>query len=185
MRLDPDIILVGEIRDVETANTAVQAALTGHLVLTSIHANDAASAIVRLMDMGIEPFLVTSAVIGSLSQRLVRKVCSECKEPTDIPTKALVDIGVPPEEVTKHTWYKGKGCDKCNNSGYKGRIAIYETMAMSRQIRESVLRGASTGEIRKTAVNQGMKTLRLSAVDKMKEGITTMEEVLRVTAAER
>ncbi len=185
LRQDPDIIMVGEIRDFETVEIAIKAALTGHLVLSTLHTNDAPSTITRLLNMGVEPFLVASSILLICSQRLVRKVCSECKEPFDIPTKALIDIGVPPEEATKHAWYKGKGCDRCNNTGYKGRVAVFETMAMSRQIKGAVLSGASTGEIRRTAMDQGMKTLRLSAIDKMKEGITTMEEVLRVTAAER
>jgi type IV pilus assembly protein PilB len=185
LRQDPDIIMVGEIRDFETVEIAIKAALTGHLVLSTLHTNDAPSTITRLLNMGVEPFLVASSILLVCSQRLVRKICSECKEPFDIPAKALTDLGLSSEEATGYKWYKGKGCDRCNDTGYKGRIAVFEAMPLSRQIREAVLSGASTSEIRRTALEQGMKTLRMSAIDKMKEGITTMEEVLRVTAAER
>ncbi|UCD84457.1 MAG: type IV-A pilus assembly ATPase PilB [Deltaproteobacteria bacterium] len=185
LRQDPDIIMVGEIRDFETVEIAIKAALTGHLVLSTLHTNDAPSTITRLLNMGVEPFLVASSILLICSQRLVRKVCPDCREAVDIPPKALIDLGVPSEEVASHTWYKGRGCDRCNNTGYKGRVAVYETMPLNRQIRECVLSGASTGEIRRTALDQGMKTLRMSAIDKMKEGITSMEEVVRVTAAER
>jgi type IV pilus assembly protein PilB len=182
LRQDPDIILVGEIRDFETAEIGIKAALTGHLVLSTLHTNDAPSSVSRLLNMGIEPFLVASAVILIGAQRLCRKMCQECKEVLDVPPQVLLDLGVHPDEVPSFTVYRGAGCRTCNNTGYKGRIAVYEIMTMTEELREFVLNGASTLELKREAVRQGMKTLRMSSVTKLKEGVTTVEEVVRMTA---
>ncbi|MFH0933013.1 MAG: type IV-A pilus assembly ATPase PilB [Nitrospirota bacterium] len=181
LRQSPDIIMVGEIRDFETAEIAVKAALTGHLVLSTLHTNDAPSSISRLLNMGIEPFLVSSSIILIMAQRLVRKVCTKCKEEEAIPEAALLKIGFSEEDAKTVKCYRGKGCSACNGSGYKGRIALYEIMPVGSEIKELVLEGASADEIKKTAVKLGMKTLRMSGINKIKEGITTVEEVLRVT----
>lgn len=181
LRQDPDIIMVGEIRDFETAEIGVKAALTGHLVLSTLHTNDAPSTISRLLNMGIEPFLVSSSVILILAQRLARKVCQQCKEEEKFPAQALTKVGYSEEEVKTIKCYKGKGCSTCNNSGYKGRIALYEVMPISDELRELVLEGASANEIKKTAARLGMNTLRRSGLNKVKEGTTSIEEVLRVT----
>jgi type IV pilus assembly protein PilB len=181
LRQDPDIVMVGEIRDFETAEIAVKAALTGHLVLSTLHTNDAPSTISRLLNMGVEPFLVSASVLLILAQRLARKVCQKCKEVEDIPVPALVKIGFSEEEAKKVKCYKGKGCPSCNDTGYKGRIALYEVMPVKEEIKELVLEGASAGEIKSTAVKLGMKTLRMSGLTKLKEGVTSIEEVLRVT----
>jgi type IV pilus assembly protein PilB len=184
LRQDPDIIMVGEIRDFETAEIAIKAALTGHLVLSTLHTNDAPSTINRLLNMGVEPFLVASSVNLILAQRLARLICSNCKEPAEIPPQALIDIGVPPEEVGTFTPFQGAGCPSCNGSGYRGRIALYEVMPVSEEIRELVLNGASANEIKRTAISLGMKTLRMSGIQKLKEGLTTIHEVVRVTMAD-
>lgn len=181
LRQDPDIIMVGEIRDFETAEIGVKAALTGHLVLSTLHTNDAPSTISRLLNMGIEPFLVSSSVILILAQRLARKICQQCKEEEKFPPQALTKVGYSDEEVKAIKCFKGKGCSTCNNSGYKGRIALYEVMAISDELRELVLEGASANEIKKTAIRLGMNTLRRSGLNKVKEGTTSIEEVLRVT----
>lgn len=181
LRQDPDIIMVGEIRDFETAEIAVKAALTGHLVLSTLHTNDAPSTISRLLNMGIEPFLVSSSVILILAQRLARKVCQQCKEEERVPVQALVKIGFSEEEAKTVKCYRGKGCPTCNNSGYKGRIALYEVMPIGDEVRELILEGASANEIKKAAIRLGMKTLRMSGLSKVKDGVTSMEEVLRVT----
>ncbi len=181
LRQDPDIIMVGEIRDFETAEIGVKAALTGHLVLSTLHTNDAPGTISRLLNMGIEPFLVSSSVILILAQRLARKVCQQCKEEEKVPPQALTKIGFSEEEAATMTCYRGKGCPTCNNSGYKGRIALYEVMPISDEIRELILEGASSNEIKKTANRLGMKTLRMSGLSKVKDGVTSVEEVLRVT----
>lgn len=181
LRQDPDIILVGEIRDFETAEIAIKAALTGHLVLSTLHTNDAPSTINRLLNMGIEPFLVSSSVNLILAQRLARKICSKCKEPAEVPAEKLAKLGTLTKECANVTLYKGKGCEACNNTGYKGRIAFYEVMPMSEQVRELVLQGASATEIKRTAMSVGMQTLRQSGISKMLQGITTLEEVLRTT----
>lgn len=181
LRQDPDIIMVGEIRDFETAEIGVKAALTGHLVLSTLHTNDAPSTISRLLNMGIEPFLVSSSVILILAQRLARKICQQCKEEEKFPPQALTKVGYSEEEVKTIKCYKGKGCSTCNNSGYKGRIALYEVMPISDELRELVLEGASANEIKKTAARLGMNTLRRSGLNKVKEGTTSIEEVLRVT----
>ncbi|MDI6890445.1 MAG: type IV-A pilus assembly ATPase PilB [Thermodesulfovibrionales bacterium] len=181
LRQDPDVIMVGEIRDFETAEIAVKAALTGHLVLSTLHTNDAPSTISRLLNMGIEPFLVSASVILIMAQRLVRKVCTKCKEEEKVPASALIKIGFSEEEAETVKCYRGKGCPACNGSGYKGRIALYEVMPLKDEIKEQVLEGASADEIKKTAVKLGMKTLRISGITKIKEGTTSLEEVIRVT----
>ncbi len=181
LRQDPDIIMVGEIRDFETAEIAVKAALTGHLVLSTLHTNDAPSTITRLLNMGIEPFLVSSSVILILAQRLCRKICPNCKTEEHVPPQALMRLGFSEEEAHTIKVYKGKGCPSCNNKGYKGRIALYEVMPIKEELKDLILEGASAGELKKAAIKLGMKTLRMSGLTKIKEGITTIEEVLRVT----
>ncbi|MBI5379418.1 MAG: Flp pilus assembly complex ATPase component TadA, partial [Nitrospirae bacterium] len=181
LRQDPDVIMVGEIRDYETAEIAVKAALTGHLVLSTLHTNDAPSTINRLLNMGVEPFLVSSSVLLILAQRLARKVCQDCKAVEEIPQRALVNIGFSPEEAERVVCHRGKGCLNCNNTGYRGRIALYEVMPVREEIRELILEGASAGEIKKKAIQLGMRTLRMSGLQKVKDGVTSVEEVLRVT----
>jgi type IV pilus assembly protein PilB len=182
LRQDPDVIMVGEIRDFETAEIGVKAALTGHLVLSTLHTNDAPSSVSRLLNMGIEPFLVASSVNLIGAQRLVRKLCTECKEPIEVPRQVLIDLGVRPEDVESYKLMRGKGCGNCNGTGYRGRIAVYEIMVMSDELREFILNGASTLELKREAVRQGMKTLRMSALSKLAEGQTSVEEVVRATA---
>jgi type IV pilus assembly protein PilB len=181
LRQDPNIILVGEIRDFETAEIAVKAALTGHLVLSTLHTNDAPSTINRLMNMGIEPFLVANSLNLVCAQRLVRRVCAKCKEPEDLPAPALEQIGFTPEEARGVKAYRGKGCEKCNGTGYKGRVGLYEVMEITDELRELVLVGASALELRRKAVEEGMITLRGSGLRKIKDGVTSVEEVLRET----
>lgn len=185
LRQDPDIIMVGEIRDFETAQIGVQAALTGHLVLSTVHTNDAPGTVTRLIDMGIEPFLISSAVILILAQRLIRKICIECREPIKVHPQLLIDLGVSPDEVKSFPVYKGKGCSICNNTGYKGRVGLYEVMAIKEEIKELILSRASTSEVKKEAMRLGMKTLRQSGIIKIREGLTTIEEVLRSTMDDR
>lgn len=185
LRQDPDIIMVGEIRDFETAQIGVQAALTGHLVLSTVHTNDAPGTVTRLIDMGIEPFLISSAVILILAQRLIRKICMECREPIKVHPQLLIDLGVAPDEVKTFPVYKGKGCPICNNTGYKGRVGLYEVMAIKEEIKELILSRASTSEVKKEAMRLGMKTLRQSGIIKTREGLTTIEEVLRSTMDDR
>ena len=184
LRQDPDIIMIGEIRDFETAEIAVKAALTGHLVLSTLHTNDAPATINRLLNMGIEPFLVASAVNLITAQRLARRICSECKEKEDIPIQALIDAGVPASEAGDFVCYRGKGCPTCNNTGYKGRVGFYQVMPMLEPIRELILNGANTAEIKRESMQLGIKTMRQSGLTKMKEGVTSLEEVLRVTVAD-
>jgi type IV pilus assembly protein PilB len=184
LRQDPDIILVGEIRDFETAEIGIKAALTGHLVLSTLHTNDAPSTINRLLNMGIEPFLVSSATNLIVAQRLVRKTCAECKAPVTISAESFAKLGIPQEEYEQYkniTFYKGTGCDACNNTGYKGRIALYEVAAVTDPIKELILQGASTLEIKREAIRQGMRTLRRSGITKLLEGVTSLEEVLKTT----
>jgi type IV pilus assembly protein PilB len=185
LRQDPDIIMVGEIRDFETAQIAIQAALTGHMVLSTVHTNDAPGTVSRLIDMGVEPFLISSAVILILAQRLARKVCMECREPIKVHPQLLMDLGVSPDEVKNFPVYRGKGCPICNGTGYKGRIGLYEVMPMREEVKELVLARASTSEIKKEAIRLGMKTLRSSGILKVKEGVTTIEEILRTTMDDR
>ncbi|HXX99794.1 MAG TPA: type IV-A pilus assembly ATPase PilB [Candidatus Limnocylindrales bacterium] len=181
LRQDPNIILVGEIRDFETAEIAVKAALTGHLVLSTLHTNDAPSTISRLMNMGIEPFLVATSVNLICAQRLVRRICSNCKEELEIPEQALIDAGYLPEEVKSTKIYHGKGCSTCGKRGYKGRTGLYEVMEINDELRELILVGASALELKKKALEQGMITLRRSGLIKSAAGMTTLEEVLRET----
>lgn len=184
LRQDPDIIMVGEIRDRDTAEIAIQASLTGHLVLSTIHTNDAPSATTRLMDMGIEPFLITSSVTAVLAQRLARTICPHCKESYVPPVEALHRLGLQPESGEEIVFYRGKGCDRCKGSGYKGRTGIFELLVMSEPIRELVLKGVSANEIRVQAVSEGMKTLREDGILKVLEGSTTVDELLRVVFVE-
>ncbi len=181
LRQDPNIILVGEIRDFETAEIAVKAALTGHLVLSTLHTNGAPETISRLMNMGIEPFLVATAVHLICAQRLVRRICAECKEEVDLPQAALIEAGFTPEESKTVKVYKGRGCGTCNNTGYKGRAGLYEVMEVDEEIRELILVGASATELKKKAIERGMLTLRRSGLVKVAQGITTLEEVARET----
>jgi len=184
LRQDPDIIMIGEIRDFETAEIAVKAALTGHLVLSTLHTNDAPATINRLLNMGIEPFLVASAVNLITAQRLGRRVCSECREKENVPLQALIDAGVAPEEAGEYVCYKGRGCSVCNNTGYKGRIGFYQVMPMLEPIRELILNGANTAEIKRETMRLGIKSMRQAALTKLQEGVTSLEEVLRVTVAD-
>lgn len=184
LRQDPDIIMVGEIRDYETAEIAIKAALTGHLVLSTLHTNDAPSTINRLLNMGIEPFLVASSTVLILAQRLARKICTNCAEKIKLPDEALLSVGFRKDEIGTFTPMAGKGCDKCSNTGYKGRIALYEVMGVTENIKENILRGATATEIKNAAINEGMVTLRRSGLEKVKSGLTTVEEVVRVTFAD-
>jgi type IV pilus assembly protein PilB len=183
LRQDPNIVLVGEIRDFETAEIAIKAALTGHLVLSTLHTNDAPSTISRLMNMGIEPFLVATSVNLIQAQRLIRRVCADCKVEQAMPPEALAEVGFSPEEATQLKTYRGTGCQTCNNTGYKGRIGLYEVMEITDDIRELILVGASALELRKRAVEDGMITLRGSGLRKIRDGVTTIEEVVRETVA--
>jgi type IV pilus assembly protein PilB len=181
LRQDPNIILVGEIRDFETAEIAIKAALTGHLVLSTLHTNGAPETITRLMNMGIEPFLVATSVHMIVAQRLIRRICKDCTEPMDVPPQTLIDAGFSPEEAKTIKIHKGKGCGVCNNSGYKGRCGLYEVMEVDDEIRELVLVGASAVELKKKAIERGMITLRRSGLIKVAAGMTTLEEVARET----
>jgi len=183
LRQDPNIIMVGEIRDLETGSIAIKASLTGHLVLSTLHTNDAPSTVTRMVDMGIEPFNVASAVNLIVAQRLVRRICNECKQAHKYSEEELNVLGIPPAEAQKLTFYKGAGCDTCGSTGYRGRQGLYEVMAMSSNLRRMVLRGASTEELRDAAVKEGMLTLRSDGMVKVKRGITTLEEVVKETAA--
>lgn len=182
LRQDPDVVMVGEIRDPETAEIAIQAALTGHLVLSTLHTNDAPSALTRLIDMDVEPFLASSSIIGILAQRLVRKICQGCKEKYTPTKEALKDIGLKAGEELD--FYRGKGCPKCLNTGYKGRIGIYELLVPDDKIRNAIISKAPAEDIKKLAVSSGMVTLMEDGIEKVKEGITTVEEILRVTREE-
>ncbi len=181
LRQDPNIILVGEIRDFETAEIAVKAALTGHLVLSTLHTNDAPSTINRLMNMGIEPFLVATAVNLICAQRLVRRICTNCKVEHPLPPQGLIDAGYAHDDAQTVVPMRGEGCDRCNRTGYKGRVGLYEVMEVNEQLREMILVGSSALELRRKAVDDGMLTLRMSGLRKVKEGLTTIEEVVRET----
>ncbi|MCX6891868.1 MAG: ATPase, T2SS/T4P/T4SS family [Verrucomicrobia bacterium] len=183
LRQDPDIIMIGEIRDTETAEIAIEAALTGHQVLSTMHCNDAPGAIARLDDMGIAPFLISSSVILACAQRLIRRICSHCKEPVSYPTRMFQDLGINPSIFDGVTLYRGRGCDRCKNSGYGGRMAIIEAMTITDEIRKLIISRANTREMGKIAVGQGMRTLRTVALDRVREGISTLEQVLVTTAA--
>ena len=185
LRQDPDVIMVGEIRDFETAEISVKAALTGHLVLSTLHTNDAPATISRLLNMGVEPFLITASVNLVLAQRLARKICADCKKPFDTDPKVLIDLGVSEEQLAlKGNIMKGTGCATCNNTGYKGRVALYEVMRFSDDLKERVLQGASGAELKAAAIKSGMATLRASGIKKVLDGVTTPEEILRVTMAD-
>jgi type IV pilus assembly protein PilB len=181
LRQDPDIMLVGEMRDYETVDIAIKAALTGHLVFSTVHTNDAASTIMRLINMNVEPFLIADSVILIVAQRLVRRLCKKCKTQHKLPVKALIDMGFTPEEAETVQVFKPKGCEACNNTGYKGRIALFEVMPIDDDIREMILARAQSREIKKKAIEKGMITLRRSGLIKIKAGITSVEEVLRET----
>ena len=184
LRQDPDIIMVGEIRDFETAEIGIKAALTGHLVLSTLHTNDAPGTVSRLLNMGIEPFLVTSAVNLILAQRLARKLCQECKKAVDVPQQALLDIGIQPDEAGSFQVFEPGGCRTCNDRGYKGRVALYEVMPMWDSVKELVINGASTAELKGEAIRLGMQTLRMAGLAKLKTGMTSIEEVVGNTAAD-
>ena len=185
LRQDPDTIMVGEIRDFETAEIAVKAALTGHMVLSTLHTNDAPSTVTRLLNMGIEPFLVTAAVNVIIAQRLGRRICKDCRSPIELTAEALNDAELPAEKIGTFQPYKGTGCDTCNGTGYKGRVAFYEVLKMSDEIRELVVNGSSPGELKDEAIKLGLNTLRMSALRHFMEGTTTLEEVVRATAPDR
>jgi type IV pilus assembly protein PilB len=180
LRQDPDVIMVGEIRDLETAEIAIQAALTGHLVFSTLHTNDAPSSLTRLIDMGVEPFLISSSVVGVLAQRLVRKICPHCKEEFKESAKALEELGANLKNKDAKT-YIGKGCPECKNTGYRGRIGIFELMVISDKIKEMIIAKTSASVIAKTAREEGMLTLREDGVRKILDGATSVEEVVRVT----
>ena len=184
LRQDPDIIMVGEIRDFETGEIAVKAALTGHMVLSTLHTNDAPATISRLLNMGVEPFLITASVNLVLAQRLARKICVDCKQPNKVEKEVLVDLGFSPEQIEGAKLMKGIGCRTCNNSGYKGRVALYEVMRFTEGLKELVLQGASTAELKTAAIKNGMRTLRMSGILKVMDGVTTTEEILRVTMSD-
>jgi len=183
LRQDPNIIMIGEIRDLETGGIAIKAALTGHLVLSTLHTNDAASTITRMIDMGIEAFNVASAVNLVVAQRLVRRICTECKAPHKYSDEELFPLGANVEELSRLPFMKGAGCDTCNGTGYKGRAGLYEVMALSPELRRLILRGGSVAEIRDLAVSEGMLTLRMDGMKKIERGVTTLEEVVKETAA--
>jgi type IV pilus assembly protein PilB len=183
LRQDPNIILVGEIRDFETAEVGIKAAMTGHLVLSTLHTNDAPSSISRLMNMGVEPFLVATSVHMIVAQRLVRRVCSFCKEPVEVPPAGLINVGFPEDEIDSLSLFRGKGCERCSGTGYKGRVGLYEVMDVGEEIRELVLAGGSAYEVRQKAVENGMASLRQSGLQKIRDGVTSVEEVVRETVA--
>ncbi len=183
LRQDPDIIMIGEIRDTETAEIAVEAALTGHQVLSTMHCNDAPGAIARLDDMGIAPFLISSSVILACAQRLMRRICSHCKEPVTYPSKMYQDLFIDPAIFDGATLYRGRGCDRCKNSGYAGRLAIIEAMSITDEIRKLIIARGNTRELSKVAIGQGMRTLRMVALERVREGISTLEQVLVLTSA--
>jgi type IV pilus assembly protein PilB len=181
LRQDPDTVLVGEIRDYETAEVAIQAALTGHLVLSTLHTNDAPSSITRLVNMGVEPFLVVAALNTVVAQRLLRTICIKCRTEATYPKEKLAELGISRESVDRMRLFRGAGCPACNQTGYKGRVAIYEVLDFSGTLKEMVLRGDSIIEVKKQAIREGMKTLRMSALTKAAEGRTTLEEALSMT----
>ncbi len=184
LRQDPDVILVGEMRDLETAQIAIRAALTGHLVFSTLHTNDAPSTVTRLQDMGIPPFLISSSLLLVIAQRLVRRICLECREPVQVPVSALIDVGFRPEEAEGVRIYAGKGCANCANTGYKGRISVHEIMWMIPELQEAIVRQRPANELKDIAVKAGMRTLRQTGLRKVANGLTTIDEVLRVTFAD-
>lgn len=184
LRQDPDIIMVGEIRDLETGEIAVEAALTGHLVLSTLHTNDAAATISRLLNMGIEPFLITGALNVVVAQRLCRKICTKCRVEEPVKKEMLIACGISPSSAEKVKMFRGKGCPNCNKTGFKGRVAIYEVLAMTSGVKEMVLANSSAEEIKKLAISEGMKTLRMSALTKAAMGLTTLEEAISNSASD-
>ena len=186
LRQDPDIIMVGEIRDLETAQIAIKAALTGHLVLSTLHTNDCPATVDRLINMGVETFLLTSSINLILAQRLVRKICEQCKEPTETKPEVLINLGVDSAEVSSgFPTFHGRGCNNCSNTGYRGRLAVYEVMVMHELLKELILKGASAMELKREAVKLGMSTLRMSALQKVRQGMTTIDETIRVTDTDK
>src|SRR6516165_2453337 len=183
LRQDPDIIMIGEIRDTETAEIAIEAALTGHQVLSTMHCNDAPGAVARMDDMGIAPFLISSSVILACAQRLVRRICSHCKEPVEYPDKMFQDLSIDPSIFDGVTLYRGRGCERCKNSGYSGRLAIIEAMTISDELRKMIISRSTSRETGKVAIGQGMRTLRMVALDRVPEGVSTLEQVLVVTSS--
>jgi type IV pilus assembly protein PilB len=183
LRQDPDIVMVGEIRDSETADIAVKAALTGHLVLSTLHTNDAPGAVARLIDMGIEPFLVSSSLLMICAQRLIRKVCPHCKETMDVPADAARRLGLTPADIANTKFYRGHGCGRCKDTGYLGRMAILEVLSVTHALREQILTNSSANAVRDLALKEGMKTLRIAGINKAKAGLTTIDEVLRVSVS--
>ncbi len=181
LRQDPDTILVGEIRDLETGEIAIQAALTGHLVFSTLHTNDAPSTITRLKDMGVPTFLITATVEAILAQRLVRRICPQCREPTQVTDEMLWELGLPPDYAVGKKFFRGRGCDLCNNTGYKARIGLFELMIMNDELRDMIMRAVSTDELRKAAQRYGMRTLREAGLHYVQEGVTTLDEVIRET----
>jgi type IV pilus assembly protein PilB len=184
LRQDPDTILVGEIRDLETSQIAVQAALTGHLVFSTLHTNDAPSSVARLLDLGLEPFLVTATLEGIVAQRLVRRICPRCKEAYQPTEEQLMELALTPEDVQGRSFYRGRGCDNCNRSGYKGRMALFEIMVADDEIKELIMQHASTNVLRNEARKRGMRTLRQSGLLAIYDGQTTIDEVVRETITE-
>jgi len=186
LRQDPDIIMVGEIRDLETAQIGIKAALTGHLVLSTLHTNDCPATVDRLINMGVEPFLLTSSINLILAQRLVRKICEQCKEPIEIKPEVLINLGIDATEVSSgFPAFHGRGCNNCSETGYRGRLAVYEVMVLHELLRELILKGASAMELKREAVKLGMSTLRMSALQKVRQGLTTVDETIRVTDTDK
>jgi len=184
LRQDPDIILIGEVRDLETAQISVQASLTGHLVFTTLHTNDAPSAIARLLDLGLEPFLVTATLEAIVAQRLVRRICGNCKTDYRPTEEQLFELQLRPEEVGDRVFHYGKGCDYCNNTGYRGRLGIFEIMVLDDALRDMIMKRASTSVLRREAVKRGMRTLRDSGLMAIYDGVTTLDEVVKETITE-
>ena len=181
LRQDPDKILVGEIRDIETGEIAVQASLTGHLVFSTLHTNDAPSTITRMKDMGIPTFMISATVEAILAQRLVRRICNNCREEIEPSDEVIAQLGFTNDQVAEKKFYRGKGCDHCNNSGYRGRVGLFELMILNDDLREMIMQNASTDDMREQARKYGMVTLRDAGLKNMFEGITTPEEVIRET----
>jgi type IV pilus assembly protein PilB len=181
LRQDPDKILVGETRDLETAEISIQASLTGHVVFTTLHTNDAPSAVTRLRDMGLPTFLITATIEAVLAQRLVRKLCANCTTEFMPGPEVIMELGLTQEQAAAQKWFYGKGCDRCNNTGYKGRIGLFEVLQFSDEIRDMILSGASSIELKRKAIEEGMVSLRMSGLQKIREGATTLDEVLRET----
>ena len=182
LRQDPNIVLVGEVRDLETAEIAIKAALTGHLVLSTLHTNDAASTVSRLTNMGVEPFLVATSVHLICAQRLVRRICRQCRQADELPVESLIDAGFSPSEARNILTYRGRGCDACNHTGYKGRVGLFEVMEIGDGLRELILRGGHSAQLKRAAIQEGMITLRASGLQKIRDGVTTLGEILRETA---